>query len=121
HHNRHYNITSSESQQRPNRRLLPINIEVINYRDGNVAELVALGNVSVTTATEWLFLRHPLVLSYHQLDLLDAGILSEKQSDAMIGHLKEGEFLGPLGVYSISKADRIHWDIEDVDWGGGGQ
>src|ERR1019366_1029784 len=60
HHNRHYNITSSESQQRPNRRLLPINIEVINYRDGNVAELVALGNVSVTTATEWLFLRHPL-------------------------------------------------------------
>jgi hypothetical protein len=62
-----------------------------------------------------------LVLSYHQFDLLDAGILSEKQSDAMIGHLKEGEFLGPLGVYSISKADRVHWDLEDVDWGGGGQ
>jgi hypothetical protein len=39
----------------------------------------------------------------------------------MIGHLKEGEFLGPLGVYSISKADRVHWDLEDVDWGGGGQ
>ena len=62
-----------------------------------------------------------LVLSYHQFDLLDSGILSEKQSDAMISHLKEGEFLGPLGVYSISKADRVHWDIEDVDWGGGGQ
>jgi hypothetical protein len=62
-----------------------------------------------------------LVLSYHQFDLLDAGILSEKQRDAMIGHLKEGEFLGPLGVYSISKADRVHWDLEDVDWGGGGQ
>jgi hypothetical protein len=62
-----------------------------------------------------------LVLSYHQFDLLDVGILSEAQRDAMIGHLKEGEFLGPLGVYSISKADRIHWDLEDVDWGGGGQ
>ena len=62
-----------------------------------------------------------LVLSYHQFDLLDAGILSAQQSDAMIGHLKEGEFLGPLGIYSISKADTIHWDIEDVDWGGGGQ
>lgn len=62
-----------------------------------------------------------LVLSYHQFDLLDAGILSEKQSDAIIGHLKEGEFLGPLGVYSISKADRVHFDLEDVDWGGGGQ
>ena len=24
----------------------------------------------------------------------------------MISHLKEGEFLGPLGIYSISKADR---------------
>ena len=62
-----------------------------------------------------------LVLSYHQFDLLDAGILSAKQSEAMISHLKEGEFLGPLGVYSISKADRVHWDLEDVDWGGGGQ
>jgi hypothetical protein len=62
-----------------------------------------------------------LVLSYHQFDLLDAGVLSEAQNDAMISHLKEGEFLGPLGVYSISKADRTHWDLEDVDWGGGGQ
>ncbi len=62
-----------------------------------------------------------LVLSYHQFDLLDAGILSPKQSEAMISHIKEGEFLGPLGLYSISKADRVHWDLEDVDWGGGGQ
>jgi hypothetical protein len=62
-----------------------------------------------------------LVLSYHLFDMLDAGILSEKQQHAMIGHLKEGEFLAPLGMYSISKADRVHWDLEDVDWGGGGQ
>ncbi len=62
-----------------------------------------------------------LVLSYHLFDVLDAGILSAKQQDALISHLKEGEFLGPLGMYSISKADRVHWDLEDVDWGGGGQ
>ncbi len=62
-----------------------------------------------------------LVLSYHQFDLLDSDLLSEKQKEAMIGHLREGEFLGPLGMYSISKADRVHWDLEDVDWGGGGQ
>jgi len=62
-----------------------------------------------------------LVLSYHQYDLLDVDILSAKQKDAMIGHLMEGQFLGPLGLYSISKADRVHWDLEDVDWGGGGQ
>jgi hypothetical protein len=62
-----------------------------------------------------------LVMSYHLFDMLDAGILSQHQQDAMISHLKEGEFLGPLGMYSISKADREHWDLEDVDWGGGGQ
>jgi hypothetical protein len=62
-----------------------------------------------------------LVLNYHLFDLLDAGILSPHQIDAMIGHLKEGEFLAPLGMYSMSKADRAHWDLEDVDFGGGGQ
>jgi hypothetical protein len=74
----------------------------------------------------WLVNLYPdgskhLVMSYHQFDLLDTPVLSQKQKDAMIGHLREGEFLGPLGVYSISKADRVHWDLEDVDWGGGGQ
>jgi hypothetical protein len=64
--------------------------------------------------------RH-LVLSYHQFDLLDADILSQNQQDRIIGRIKEGEFLAPFGVYSISKADRVHWDLEDVDWGGGGQ
>ncbi len=64
--------------------------------------------------------RH-LVWSYHLFDLLDSGILSAGQEQSIISHLKEGEFLAPYGLYSISKADRIHWDLEDVDWGGGGQ
>jgi len=38
---------------------LPINIEVINYRDGNSTESSTLGNVVITTATEWLYLRRP--------------------------------------------------------------
>ncbi len=62
-----------------------------------------------------------LVWSYHLYDMLDAGILSPPQQAALVSHLKEGEFLAPLGMYSISKADRVHWDLEDVDWGGGGQ
>lgn len=62
-----------------------------------------------------------LVLSYHLFEMLDAGMLSRHQQDAVLSHLKEGEFLGPLGMYSISKADRVHWDLEDVDFGGGGQ
>jgi hypothetical protein len=78
------------------------------------------------TQNNWFVELYPdgskhLVFSYHQFDLLDAGILSETQKLGMIQHLREGEFLGPLGVYSISKADRTHWDLEDVDWGGGGQ
>lgn len=64
--------------------------------------------------------RH-LVWSYHQFELLDTGILSTEEQQQMTNHLKEGEFLGPYGMYSISKEDQIHWDREDADFGGGGQ
>jgi glycogen debranching enzyme len=64
--------------------------------------------------------RH-LVWSYHLFDLLDSGVLSAVQERGMVSHLREGEFLAPYGIYSISKADLVHWDLEDVDWGGGGQ
>ncbi|MBZ5561961.1 MAG: hypothetical protein LAP13_06020 [Acidobacteriia bacterium] len=59
--------------------------------------------------------------SYHLFDILDARFLSEAQRRRLISHLTEAEFLGPYGMYSISKSDRVHWDLEDVDWGGGGQ
>lgn len=61
------------------------------------------------------------VWSYHLFDILEAGFLSEAQRRRLIAHLAEGEFLGRYGMYSVSKVDRIHWDLEDVDWGGGGQ
>lgn len=64
--------------------------------------------------------RH-LVWSYHLFDVLDGGLLSEAQQRRLTSHIVEGEFLGPYGMYSVSKIDRIHWDLEDVDWGGGGQ
>lgn len=64
--------------------------------------------------------RH-LVWSYHQFELLDTGMLSMVEQQQMIDHLKEGEFLGHYGMYSISKEDQIHWDREDADFGGGGQ
>lgn len=65
--------------------------------------------------------RRELVWSYHLFDLLDKDVLSPSQLQGLISHLTEGEFLGPFGMYSISKRDHIHWDLEDVDWGGGGQ
>ena len=61
------------------------------------------------------------VWSYHLFDILEARFLSEEQRRRLISHLAEAEFLGPFGMYSISKLDRTHWDLEDVDWGGGGQ
>jgi glycogen debranching enzyme len=64
--------------------------------------------------------RH-LVWSYHLFDVLDGGFLSEAQQRRLVSHIVEGEFLGPYGMYSVSKSDRVHWDLEDVDWGGGGQ
>ena len=62
-----------------------------------------------------------LVKSYHQFELLDSGMLSLTQQRSLTSHLKEGEFLGPYGMYSMSKADVTHWDAEDADFGGGGQ
>lgn len=64
--------------------------------------------------------RH-LVYSYHQFALLDTGILSAEQQHLLVSHIREGEFLAPYGMFSISRSDLVHWDLEDVDWGGGGQ
>ena len=62
-----------------------------------------------------------LVLSYHLFDILNAGLLSERQQQRLVAHIREGEFLGPYGMYSIAKSDDVHWDLMDEDWGGGGQ
>jgi hypothetical protein len=40
--------------------------------------------------------------------------------EAVIDQLKEGLFLAGYGVESISKADRIHHEVVDTDWSGGG-
>ena len=59
-HNRDYNISSSEWKQRPDRFRLPVDIEEAYYWEGNEPESAAVGNVTVTTTAEWLFLRQPL-------------------------------------------------------------
>ena len=62
-----------------------------------------------------------LVYSYHLYDLLGTTVLTNAERERVISQIKEGEFLGKFGMYSISKKDRIHWDLIDADWGGGGQ
>jgi len=64
---------------------------------------------------------HHQVMSYHLFDILPTSMVSDSQRQRLISHLTEGEFLGPNGLYSVSKSDETHWDWMDEDWGGGGQ
>lgn len=57
----------------------------------------------------------------HLFDALGTDFLSGTQVNQLVGHLREGEFLGKFGVYSIARRDSVHWDLIDSDWGGGGQ
>ncbi len=61
------------------------------------------------------------VMSYHVFVLLGMSSLKPQQSQRLVAHISEGEFLGPFGFYSIAHSDSIHFDREDCDWGGGGQ
>ncbi len=53
---------------------------------------------------------------YH---LLDTGVPSKEQSDKMVLHLNDSEFLYPYGVHSLSKKD-AGFDDDDIAWGGPG-
>ena len=64
--------------------------------------------------------RH-LVMSYHLFDLLGSTSLRADQRRALVKHLQQGDFTGTFGLHSIAPSDRIHYDREDCDWGGGGQ
>ena len=59
--------------------------------------------------------------TYHLYDLLETNVINPYQKHRMIEHIKDGEFLAPYGLYSISKRDTLHWDRIDADFGGGGQ
>lgn len=61
------------------------------------------------------------VWSYHLFELLDSPLLDPGHRAAMVAHLDSDRFLGEYGLYSISPRDEVHFDREDVDWGGGGQ
>lgn len=62
-----------------------------------------------------------LVYSYHAFDMLRTSAVSLARKQRMAERIREGEFLAPYGMYSIALSDRDHWDMEDCDWGGGGQ
>ena len=57
----------------------------------------------------------------HLFDALGTDYLTGSQVNKLVSHLREGEFLGKYGIYSIARKDSVHWDLIDADWGGGGQ
>ena len=57
----------------------------------------------------------------HLFDALGTDYISASQVNKLVSHLREGEFLGKFGLYSIARKDTVHWDLIDSDWGGGGQ
>ena len=61
------------------------------------------------------------VMSYHAFDLLRQPSMPEAHRRRLARHIVPGEFLGPYGMYSIALSDEEHWDMQDCDWGGGGQ
>jgi len=61
------------------------------------------------------------VYSYHLFDMLATSAVPSEKKRRMAERIREGEFLAPYGMYSIALSDRSHWDMEDCDWGGGGQ
>jgi len=60
------------------------------------------------------------VFTNHLFDLLGTRVLSAEEKVGLISHLNDREFLGPFNMYSISRQDKVHWDLIDSDWGGGG-
>ena len=86
----------------------------------------ALNNLLWNEEAGWYGTLYPdgarsLVYSYHVFDMLRTAAVSPARKQRMAGRIREGEFLAPYGMYSISLSDRDHWDMEDCDWGGGGQ
>lgn len=77
-------------------------------------------------AAQWYANRFPdgsrhLVWSYHLFDALRGRALNPDQQCALVSHIREGVFLGPHGMYSVARTDTVHFDLDDADWGGGGQ
>jgi hypothetical protein len=60
------------------------------------------------------------VYSIQVFDALRAGVCTADMKQAILSHLRAGDFLSEYGVESISKEDSVHHEVVDSDWSGGG-
>lgn len=60
------------------------------------------------------------VFSIQAYDAMRAGVCTEQMENDLVSHLREGAFLFPYGISSISAEDEEHYEVNDTDWSGGG-
>ncbi|MFD1543537.1 MGH1-like glycoside hydrolase domain-containing protein, partial [Nonomuraea guangzhouensis] len=73
----------------------------------------------------WFRCRYPdgqseLVRHVQAFDAMRNGACTPEMADAMLGQLREGSFLSPYGVSAVAADDRLHYELGDTDWSGGG-
>jgi hypothetical protein len=61
-----------------------------------------------------------LTYSVQVYDAIRAGACTPQRTGALLSHLRNGAFLFPYGVSSVSGEDTVHYEVNDTDWSGGG-